>query len=91
MSIILGINAFHPGSSACLLIDGKPVVAIAEERLNRIKYFAGFPMTTVLSGTFLVTTEPAPTIEKFPISISGSTVAVAPMDEKSPTFTRPAK
>tara|TARA_B100001175_G_scaffold219093_1_gene186408 strand:+ start:9091 stop:10818 length:1728 start_codon:yes stop_codon:yes gene_type:complete len=43
MSIILGINAFHPGSSACLLIDGKPVVAIAEERLNRIKYFAGFP------------------------------------------------
>ena len=38
-------------------------------------------MTTVLSGTFLVTTEPAPTIEKFPISISGSTVAVAPMDE----------
>ena len=39
MSIILGINAFHPGSSACLLIDGKPVVAIAEERLNRIKYF----------------------------------------------------
>tara|TARA_X000000368_G_scaffold1664_1_gene1302 strand:+ start:13205 stop:14941 length:1737 start_codon:yes stop_codon:yes gene_type:complete len=43
MSIILGINAFHPGSSACLLIDGKPLVAIAEERLNRIKYFAGFP------------------------------------------------
>ena len=37
---ILGINAYHAGSSATLLIDGEPVVAIAEERLNRIKYYA---------------------------------------------------
>ena len=38
-------------------------------------------MTTVLSGTFLVTTEPAPTIEKFKFLLLGSTVAVAPMDD----------
>ena len=43
LSVILGINAFHPGSSAALLIDGVPVAAIAEERLNRVKYYAGFP------------------------------------------------
>jgi len=43
MSVILGINAFHAGASAALVIDGEPVVAIAEERLNRVKYYAGFP------------------------------------------------
>ena len=47
MSIILGINAYHAGSSATLLIDGEPVVAIAEERLNRIKYYAGFPTLSI--------------------------------------------
>ena len=43
MSIILGINAFHAGAAAALVVDGEPVVAIAEERLNRVKYYAGFP------------------------------------------------
>ena len=38
MSVILGINAYHAGASACLVIDGIPVHAIAEERLNRKKY-----------------------------------------------------
>ncbi len=47
MSTILGINTFHAGSSAALIIDGEPVVAIAEERLNRVKYFAGFPKLAV--------------------------------------------
>ena len=47
MSIILGINYLHPGSSACILVDGKPVLAIAEERLNRIKYYAGFPVLSI--------------------------------------------
>ena len=42
MSVILGINTFHAGASAALLVDGEPVVALAEERLNRVKYFAGF-------------------------------------------------
>ena len=47
MSIILGINAYHPGSSAALVIDGIPVCAIAEERLNRVKYFSGFPKLAI--------------------------------------------
>jgi len=47
MSIILGINAYHAGSSAALLIDGIPVIAIAEERLNRKKYYAGFPRLAI--------------------------------------------
>jgi carbamoyltransferase len=47
MSVILGINTFHAGSSAAVVIDGEPVVAIAEERLNRVKYFAGFPKLAV--------------------------------------------
>ncbi|MDH3494376.1 MAG: carbamoyltransferase, partial [Acidobacteriota bacterium] len=48
MSVILGINAFHAGASAAILVDGKPLVAIAEERLNRVKYFAGFPKLSIL-------------------------------------------
>ncbi len=48
MSVILGINTFHAGSSAAVLIDGKPVTAIAEERLNRVKYYAGFPRLSIL-------------------------------------------
>lgn len=47
MSIILGINTFHAGASAALLVDGKIVYAAAEERLNRIKYYAGFPRLAV--------------------------------------------
>jgi len=35
---ILGINAVFHDSSAALLVDGKLVVAVEEERFNRIKY-----------------------------------------------------
>lgn len=48
MSVILGINTFHAGSAAAIIIDGQPVAAIAEERLNRVKYFAGFPKLSIL-------------------------------------------
>ncbi|MEO5859604.1 MAG: carbamoyltransferase C-terminal domain-containing protein [Pyrinomonadaceae bacterium] len=47
MSIILGINTFHAGSSAAVIVNGRPVVAIAEERLNRKKYYAGFPAQSI--------------------------------------------
>lgn len=47
MTVVLGINAFHAGASAALLIDGRPVVALAEERLNRVKYYAGFPTQAI--------------------------------------------
>lgn len=48
MSIILGLNAFHPDSSACLIIDGKLVAAVAEERLgDRIKHTKSFPINAV--------------------------------------------
>jgi carbamoyltransferase len=42
--LIVGLNAFHPDSSACVLRDGKLVAAVAEERLGlRHKHVAGFP------------------------------------------------
>ena len=43
MKIILGINAYHADASACILIDGKLIVAIEEERINRKKHFSGYP------------------------------------------------
>ncbi len=44
MSVILGLNAFHPDSAACLVVDGKLVGAVAEERLGeRFKHSPEFP------------------------------------------------
>lgn len=47
VSIVLGINAYHAGASAALVVDGVPVMAVAEERLNRVKYYGGFPTQAV--------------------------------------------
>ncbi len=44
---ILGINAFHADAAAVLLRDGEVVCAIAEERINRVKHFAGFPALAI--------------------------------------------
>ena len=48
MSIILGINKDHSDSSACLLIDGKLIGAVAEERLGkRVKHDPSFPINSI--------------------------------------------
>src|SRR5438552_11586567 len=44
---ILGLNTFHADSSAVRLRDGQLVAAVAEERLNRVKHFAGFPARAI--------------------------------------------
>ena len=47
MTIVLGLNAFHGDSSACLLRDGVFVAAAEEERFRRIKHWAGFPSESI--------------------------------------------
>lgn len=44
---ILGLNAFHGDSAACLLKDGVIVAAAEEERFRRIKHWAGFPSQAI--------------------------------------------
>ena len=44
---ILGLNAFHGDSSACLMKDGKVLVALEEERIRRIKHWAGLPVEAI--------------------------------------------
>jgi len=44
---ILGINAYHGDSSAAIIKDGKIISAIEEERIRRIKHWAGFPSESV--------------------------------------------
>jgi carbamoyltransferase len=44
---ILGINAYHGGASACLIQDGRLIAAAEEERFNRTKYWAGFPVESI--------------------------------------------
>lgn len=45
--IVLGINAYHGDSSACLVKDGKLVAAAEEERFRRIKHWVGFPTEAI--------------------------------------------
>ncbi|MGH9702261.1 MAG: carbamoyltransferase family protein [Candidatus Acidiferrales bacterium] len=44
---ILGINAYHANASAALVADGQLVAAVEEERFNRVKYAAGFPVHAI--------------------------------------------
>ena len=43
MTYILGINAYHGDSAACMIKDGVLIAAAEEERFRRIKHWAGFP------------------------------------------------
>lgn len=45
--VILGLNFYFHDSTACLVIDGKLVVAIEEERLNRDKHTRNFPQKAI--------------------------------------------
>ncbi|HZR56197.1 MAG TPA: carbamoyltransferase C-terminal domain-containing protein [Terriglobales bacterium] len=45
--LILGLNMFHADASAAIIQDGEIVFAIAEERLNRIKHYGGFPSLAI--------------------------------------------
>lgn len=45
--IILGLNAYHGDSSACIIKEGKLIAAVEEERFRRIKHWAGFPSQAI--------------------------------------------
>ncbi len=44
---IIGLNAFHGDSSACLFVDGVMLAAAEEERFKRVKHWAGFPAESI--------------------------------------------
>ena len=44
---ILGLNAYHGDSAACLVRDGRLVAAAEEERFRRIKHWAGLPTEAI--------------------------------------------
>ena len=48
MSVILGLNLHHADAAACLLVDGRLVGAVAEERLSdRLKHSPAFPENAI--------------------------------------------
>ncbi|MEZ6183777.1 MAG: carbamoyltransferase C-terminal domain-containing protein [Planctomycetota bacterium] len=47
MTTVLGLNCFHADAAAALVQDGRVVAAAEEERFNRIKHSAGFPLEAV--------------------------------------------
>ena len=44
---ILGVNAYHGDSSACIYKNGDLIAATEEERFRRIKHWAGFPTQAI--------------------------------------------
>jgi carbamoyltransferase len=46
-AVILGVNAYHGDSSACVVVDGRLVAAAEEERFRRVKHWAGFPSESI--------------------------------------------
>jgi carbamoyltransferase len=47
MSLIIGINAYHGDSAACIVRDGQLIAAVEEERFRRVKHWAGFPTKSI--------------------------------------------
>lgn len=47
MTYIIGLNAYHGDSSACLVHAGKLLAAAEEERFRRLKHYAGFPSDAI--------------------------------------------
>ena len=47
MTLILGINAFHADAAAALVRHGEIIAAAEEERVRRIKHWAGFPSEAI--------------------------------------------
>lgn len=41
--IILGISAYYHDSAAALIVDGKVIAAVCEERFSRKKHDKSFP------------------------------------------------
>jgi carbamoyltransferase len=49
LTAILGLNAYHADASAALLLGGRFAAGVEEERLNRVKHWAGLPLAAVAS------------------------------------------
>ena len=47
MTKILGISAFYHDSAAALLVDGKIVSAVQEERFTRVKHDSRYPYNAI--------------------------------------------
>lgn len=47
LNYVLGINAYHGDSAACLIENGRIIAAVEEERFNRVKHWAGFPVESI--------------------------------------------
>ena len=45
---ILGISCFYHDSAATLLVDGKIIAAVQEERFTRIKHTPDFPANSII-------------------------------------------
>src|SRR4051794_32194439 len=45
--LVLGLNAYHGDSAACLIRDGRIIAAAEEERFRRVKHWAGFPTEAI--------------------------------------------
>ena len=66
MSAVLGISAYHGDAAAALVVDGRLVAAVPEERFTRVKHWAGFPVESIRACLAMAGLTPAQ-VEHFAI------------------------
>jgi carbamoyltransferase len=64
---VLGLNAYHGDVSAALVVDGRLVAAVEEERYRRIKHCAGFPQSAAAGCLRMAGLEPS-AVDLFAVS-----------------------
>jgi carbamoyltransferase len=47
VTLVLGVNAYHGDSAACVVVNGTLIAAAEEERFRRVKHWAGFPSEAI--------------------------------------------
>ena len=59
VTAVLGISAYHGDAAAALVVDGRLVAAVEEERFARVKHWAGFPRESIRSCLAMAGLTPA--------------------------------
>ena len=96
--IVLGLNIFHGDAAACIIKDKKIIIAIEEERINRIKHSSGFPIKSIkhcldqtnlkISQTAQFGKNASQTIAHMPKTKSGATVATGISQKNATELTK---
>lgn len=68
MSAVVGLSVFHADAAAAALVDGAFVAGIEEERLRRVKHWAGYPEQALRFAAHVAAGDDSRAIERFAVA-----------------------